>query len=75
MNNEECRFELQPLYCLECRGATGILGTCEDAVWCEQCNSVRIRAYDEGARSGHDIVYSPQEERGKPPTHAAKIPR
>jgi hypothetical protein len=71
----ECRFELQPLYCLECGAATGLLGTCDDAVWCERCNSARLRAYDEGARTGHDLVYSPREETGKSPMHVAKVPR
>lgn len=71
----ECQFELQPLTCMECGAFIGDLGTCEDAAWCERCNSVRLRAYEDGARSGHDIIYSPQFEKGKPPMLAAKVPR
>lgn len=71
----ECKFDLQPLYCGECGAYIGTLGTCDDFAWCERCNSKRLRAYEAGARSGHDLVYSPQYEKGKPPMHAAKVPR
>lgn len=40
---QECRFEMVTLYCVDCGGATGILGTCEDVVWCERCNSKPAR--------------------------------
>lgn len=68
----ECKFEQQPLNCIDCGAFIGVLGTCEDFAWCERCNSKRLNT---GERSGHDIVYSPQEEHGKPPMHAAKVPR
>lgn len=71
----ECKFELAPLNCSECGAYIGVLGTCEDSAWCERCNSKALRAYDEGARSGHDLVYSPQNETGKSPMLAAKIRR
>lgn len=71
----ECKFEQEPLNCIDCGAFVGVLGTCDDFAWCEMCNSKRLSAYDANARSGHDIVYSPQEERGKPPMHAAKVPR
>lgn len=70
----ECKFELQPLYCIDCGAFVGDLGTCEDFAWCEQCNSKRLSALGE-ERSGYDMIYSPQEEKGKPPMRASKVPR
>lgn len=69
----ECKFDLQPLNCDECGAYVGVLGTCEDFAWCERCNSKMLRLYDSGARSGHDLVYSPQYEKSKPPMRAAKV--
>jgi DNA-directed RNA polymerase subunit RPC12/RpoP len=71
---DECKFDLQPLYCDECGAFVGNLGTCEDHAWCERCNS-RILATLEVKPSGYDLIYSPQEERGKPPMQVGKIPR
>lgn len=69
----ECKFEQQPLYCGQCNAYIGVLGTCEDFAVCDKCNSRDLRDFETGARHGHDVVYSPQFEKGKPPMHAAKV--
>lgn len=69
----ECKFELKPLYCDQCGAFVGVLGTCEDFAVCDTCQSRDLTDYENGARRGHDLVYSPQFERGKPPMHVAKI--
>lgn len=69
---DECKFELEPLYCGECGAYIGVLGTCEDVGWCDNCHSRSLRNYEAGDRFGYDLIYSPQEERGKPPMHTAK---
>lgn len=74
MEAGECRFEQQPLLCDWCGAFVGVLGTCEDYAVCDACQSRDLRDYDNGARRGHDLVYSPQFEKGKPPMLAAKIP-
>lgn len=70
----ECQFEQVPLNCDECGAFVGVLGTCDDHAWCEHCNSKVLREHDKGMRSGYDLVYSPQEEKGKPPMHVTKVP-
>lgn len=71
----ECQFELQPLYCGQCGAYVGVLGTCEDFAVCDTCQSKDLRDYEQGARRGHDLIYSPQQEKGKPPMHVGKLPR
>lgn len=73
MEAGECRFEQQPLYCTNCSAYIGVLGTCDDFAVCDNCQSRDLYKYEEGARRGHDLVYSPQFEKGKPPMHAAKV--
>lgn len=73
--DRECRFEQQPLYCDECGAYVGVLGTCEDHAWCDNCHLKSLRQYEQGERYGYDLVYSPQHEKGKPPMHDAKIPK
>ena len=70
----ECKFELHPLNCAQCGAFIGVLGTCEDYAVCDRCQSQDLRDYANGARRGHDLIYSPQFEKGKPPMHVAKIP-
>lgn len=72
MDDNECRFELQPLYCIDCGAFIGNLGTCEDWAWCERCNSRRLA---HAKKSGYDVIYSPQEEKGKPPMRASRVSR
>lgn len=72
MSSEECKFDLQPLSCIDCGAFIGDLGTCEDLAWCEACNSKRLDAYGM-KRSGYDLIYSPQEEHGKPPMRVNKV--
>lgn len=69
----ECKFELQPLYCDECGAYVGALGTCEDRAWCNACNSKVLKDYNIGKRNGYDAVYSPQFEKGKPPMRQGKV--
>jgi hypothetical protein len=71
--NNECRFELQPLYCGSCGAFIGSLGTCEDYAVCDRCQSQDLKDYENGARHGYDLVYSPQFEKGKPPMHVGKV--
>jgi hypothetical protein len=61
----ECQFEQQPLYCSDCGAYIGVLGTCEDFAQCDRCASRILRQYDEGARQGFDVVYSPEYEETK----------
>lgn len=69
----ECRFEQQPLSCCQCSAFIGVLGTCEDFAVCDKCQSQDLKDYDSGARRGHDLVYSPQDESGKSPMQVAKV--
>lgn len=70
---QECKFELQPLNCGQCGAFVGVLGTCEDYAFCDNCQSRDLRHYEDGDRRGHDLVYSPQFENGKPPMHVGKV--
>lgn len=73
MNDNECKFDLQPLYCDYCGAYIGVLGTCEDYALCDTCQSRDLKHWDEGARRGYDLVYSPREEKGKAPVHTGKV--
>ena len=53
----ECRFELVPLYCIDCGAATAELGTCDDHVWCRVCSSRHAKYI-----SDFDTIYQPPEE-------------
>lgn len=53
----ECRFELVPLYCIDCGAAIGELGTCDDRAWCRVCSSRHAGYIDT-----EDSIYQPAFE-------------
>lgn len=62
MSDQECQFELQPLYC-HCGAYVGELGTCEDFAICSGCNSKVLKArFGDSARTDIDEIYTPADE-------------
>jgi hypothetical protein len=71
----ECKFELQPLNCIQCGGYVGELGTCEDFAVCSACNTKVLKArFGDKASTDVDEIFSPAEE-GKFKYERAKIHR